>query len=520
MSTTTNHYDLIVLGADVAGLVAAALVARRGKRVLVVPHGNPDGVYRLQGRVFALDNAPLVHATTPPVERVLAELGLVQQVRRLAAPIDGLQQHVVDNARLDLTASERNLEAELARVWPHDDAAGAWALRRRWTDATEAVLGELLGSENALSADGFWGRRFLTRVSNQLPARDVDECAPLAEGHALRRVADAPLPWLSHLTPAQLGKAAALRLGRLWSQGPEDLPTGERRMRELLLQRIELHSGEVKRELRVAELVIKRGKVVGTTLLGKRDRYGCDHLIVATDPRILVENALLGDAAPRSLLQSLGALGTAAARFVMHIEIDERGITPALGGLALCCPPPPPPVAVELNQSADDWVPDAAHGVGHTYVRVEPGTAEGTRRLVITRIVGIDADLSTMREQILDELDERGVLPFCRPWIRLCHSPHDGREAGDGHGEPHAELGPGSAMTLPMSPIYFSDEAPLLGVGLIPTGSGLRGLSFASRACLPGLGMEGEFAAGSAAAALVAAPARSPLSRSSLLSKA
>lgn len=518
MSTTTNHYDLIVLGAEVAGLVAAALVARRGKRVLVVPHGNADGAYRLQGRIFALDTAPVVHATTPPVERVLAELGLVQQVRRLAAPIDGRQHHVVDDARLDLGSSERNLERELVRVWPDDDATGAWALRRRWTDATETVLGELLGSENALSADGFWGRRFLSRVANQLPGRDVDECAPLDEDHGLRRIAEAPLPWLSHLTPAQLGKAAALRLGRLWSVGPEDLPGGERRMRELLLQRIELHSGEVKRELRVAELVIKRGKVVGVSLLGKRDRYGCDHLIVATDPRLLIENNLLGDAAPRSLLQSLGALATAAARFVMHIEIDERGITPAFEGMALCCPPldaDPPPAG-----SGTDWVPDAAHGVGHTYVRSEPGSTESTRRLAITRIVGVDDDLTTMREQILDELDERGVLPFCRPWIRLCHSPHDNREAGDGHGEPHPELGAGSAMTLPMAPIYFSDEEPLLGVGLVPTGSGVRGLSFASRACLPGLGMEGEFAAGAAAAALVASPARSPLSRSSLLSKA
>ena len=87
MSNTTNHYDLIVLGADVAGLVAAALVARRGKRVLVVPHGNPDGAYRLQGRAFALDTAPLVHSTTPPVERVLAELGLVQ-VRPWRGTID------------------------------------------------------------------------------------------------------------------------------------------------------------------------------------------------------------------------------------------------------------------------------------------------------------------------------------------------------------------------------------------------------------------------------------------------
>jgi hypothetical protein len=48
----------------------------------------------------------------------------------------------------------------------------------------------------------------------------------------------------------------------------------------------------------------------------------------------------------------------------------------------------------------------------------------------------------------------------------------------------------------------------------------VRGLGVACRASLPGLGLEGEFAAGAAAAATVASPARSPLSRSSLLSKA
>ena len=58
---TTNHYDLIVLGTDFAGLVAAALVARRGKRVLVIPHGPIDGRYRLARRGFSLDTAPLVH---------------------------------------------------------------------------------------------------------------------------------------------------------------------------------------------------------------------------------------------------------------------------------------------------------------------------------------------------------------------------------------------------------------------------------------------------------------------------
>lgn len=524
MSSTTNHYDLIVLGADVAGLVAAALVARRGKRVLVLPHGHVDGTYRLGPRALSLDTSPVVHGGTVAVERVLGELGLLQQIRRAAAPTFGLTHHVVDDARLDLEVAQRNLDRELDRVWPDADVAEAWMLRQRWTEATESVMGELLASENALGADGFWGRRFLSRLGAQLPARDVDECAPLSTGHPLRRMLDGPLPWIAHLTPAQIGKAAALRIGRLWSAGPDDLPSGERGVREMLLQRIDLHSGEVKRELRVAELIIKRGRVVGVTLLGKGDRYGCDHLIVASDPRILLDQGLLADVAPRALLHTLGALGTAAWRYVMHVDLDERGITPAFDGMAVCSPLVPTAAASTMSGAVPDddatWVPDAAHGVGRIYVRTETGWSDTSRRITITRIIGVDEDMSDLRERTLDELDERGVLPFCQRWIRVCHSPHDGREAGDGRGDSHAELGAGSAMTLPMAPIYFSDDEALLGVGLVPTTVGVRGLSFASRACLPGLGLEGEFAAGTAAAALVASPSRSPLTRSSLLSKA
>jgi len=297
--------------------------------------------------------------------------------------------------------------------------------------------------------------------------------------------------------------------------GPDDLPAGERRIRDILLQRIELHSGEIKRELRVAEILVKRGKVVGVSLLGKRDRYGCDHLIVATDPRLLLDKTMLADAAPRSLLATLAAIAPAAFRYVMHLEVDERGVTPALSGLALCTP-----MDAAVDDGDPDFVPDRAHGVGHTYVRTEAGPQEGTRRITVTRIVGVEEPLSDLREAILEELDVRGVLPFCRPFVRLCHSPHDGREATDGRGRTLDELGPGSAMTIPMAPLYFTEGEPLLGVGLLPSTSGVRGLYFASRLNLPGLGLEGEFAAGTAAAALVASPAKSPLSRSSLLSKA
>ena len=515
MATTTNHYDLIVLGADIAGLVAAALVARRGKRVLVIPHGSAEGVYRLGGRPLALDTSPVIQMASHPVQRVFHELGLLQQVRRQHAPVDHLVHMILPQLRLDLQPSGRNLDTEAAREWPGDPVPEAWALARRWGDATAEALEELLASDNALVADGFWGRRFLSRVAGQLPGSEVDELEPLPVDHPARDVAHACLPWVQHLSPAQLGKAASLRLQSLWAMGPEDLTGGHPRLRELLLQRIALHSGEVKPDLRVAEILVKRGKAVGVSLLGKRDRYGCDHLIVATDPRRLLDGTLAPEHVPKPLLATLTAVEPVAHRFVLHLVIDERGLSPALDRMALCLP--------DLESLADD--PDAArgwasHGVGRIFLRVSPGPTEETRLLSATRIVRDGEPLHDMRERILEELDTRGVLPFCRPHLRLVHSPHDGREPTDGRGMPRQDLGDGPTLAYPMGSLYLLHGEPSLGVGILPHASGLKQMYFACRLTLPGLGLEGEFAAGTLAASLVANPARSPFSRSPLLSRA
>ncbi len=501
MATTTNHYDLIVLGSDIAGLVAAALVARRGKRVLVIPHGAADGTYKASGKTLPLRVAPVVHMGTAPTERVWAELGLAQQVRRQHASLGHRVHVVLPHGRLDLTPGAANLAHEAGRIWPEDpEAAAAWDMAQRWADATDEVLDPVLGSDSALVGGGFWGRRFLARVEGQLPGSDVDEMKPLPADHALRRVGTATAAWLQHLHPSQLGKAASLRLMGLWHRGPQDMPGGEAALRRLLLQRLELHSGEVKRDLRVAELLIKRGKVVGVSLLGKRDRYGCDHLIVATDPLRLLEGPLLPELLPKALLETLQSVQLSAQRYVMHVEIATRGLSPALEPLAICLPEG-----------------DAGDPVGNTYLRLGPGENEDTRLMSICQILPPQASTDGLRERLLDALDARGVLPFCQEHVRWMHSPHDGRPLTDATG--HA-LSDRPAVTYAMDPLYAIARPPNLGVGVLPVASGLKAMHFACRLSLPGLGLEGEFAAGTAAAGAVVGPARSPFSRSPLLSRA
>lgn len=507
MAATTNHYDLIVIGTDFAGLVAAALVARRGKRVLLIPQGPLDGRYRLSRRAFTLETAPLVHLACPTVRRVFDELGLWTQIRREHRPLDEFMHWALPQQRLDIEPSEHDepLMREVEREWPDDPIAEAHELRRQWGEATDELLDELLGSDNALVADGFWGRRFLNRVQNQLPSADLDELAPLPYDHPLRSQARGAESWLQHLIPAQLGKAASLRVARLWER-PTDRQGGAPSLRELLIQRLELKSGEIKSNLRIAEILHKRGRVTGLSLLGKSDRYGCDHMVVATDPRRLLDGPLVVDSLPKPLVVSLANIESGAKRFLLHLDIDERGIGPGLEGLVVVTPRGPATTSTS--------------GVGHMYLRHEPSPREGLRSISITAIIGADEPLDDMRERLLDELDVRGVLPFARRWLHVIHSPHDGREATDGEGNRIDALGGDTALRLPMESLYvLRGGEPSLGVGLLPHSSGIKHLVFASRMTYPGLGLEGEFAAGWAAAGAVVGAGRTGLGRNLFLGR-
>ena len=79
------------------------------------------------------------------------------------------------------------------------------------------------------------------------------------------------------------------------------------------------------------------------------------------------------------------------------------------------------------------------------------------------------------------------------------HSPHDGIAPEGVDGERGLAPPP-----LPMEPIWAMprDDRPL-GLCGLPHGTGIKHLLLASRQVLPGLGVEGELAAGWAAARIV-----------------
>ncbi len=494
MVSTSNFYDLIVLGSDLAGLAAAALVARRGKRVLVIRLAPIDGVDPGAPEPVVSEPTPIVFGESPPIRRVFDELGVWQQVRRERAPIRGRLHLALPEHRLDLSSGFGNLRTELDREWPGARGLQAWAEHQRLSSGCHELWEEILASDLAVSSDGFFDRRALSKIAGQLPGYDLDDMAPLAANHPMRLLGRVMLPWLANLAPGQLGPAAALRLAALWDAGPEDFAGGMPRMRGFLLDRLTTHAGEVKPSLRVAELMIHRGRVSGVAFFGKRGAYGCEHLILADDPRYLLREII-----PTSGLEGVFGLSPArvelaAQRFVLHLDIDAAGVSPALDG-----------IVVHLGRT-EGWI--RRHGIGTSYIRIDPTVVNGARRLVLTRIIDPREPLEGLRERILDDLDVAGVLPFVGPHINWSYSAHDGRGVLDHRGRQVRERAPDLRPTPMESIVVRRGGEPILGVGLYPHATELRNLYHASRLTLPGLGLEGELATALAVAGSIAAPSR------------
>jgi phytoene dehydrogenase-like protein len=497
---TQRLYDVCVIGSQLGGVVAGALLARRNFRVLHIAHDDPGFHYVDHG--YVLPHGPAVLPSPrhlPTAEAVLTELGLGTDLGRALAPSDPDLQLLLPRHRVDVSREAAVLRAELRREWPQE------------ADALEAGFGELstlfdfagffLRAAPPLPPDGIMEKlavRKALRTAASMPGappRRADEAAPFRglEDHELVRSLGTAHRFLTYLDgpPSPLSQVRLLG-GAL--RGTNRLPGGLGTLREMVRRRIAESRGELRGgpgEPAVASSLELEGKRVSAIrLAGSPDAHVARAFVIATDasrylgllPEELRESKA---AAPLRKVKAARQLAT------VNLVVKQTALPPALAEN----------VVALRDAAGGDGIDNAVFlqilparrdpkkgekGAGETVADERVVCASG----FIPAGAG-DEELAAAAKAIREAVAD--AIPFFERHL-VAESPVF--VAADGSGASAAH------------PLYEAAEGHVLGVAGLGVKSAWKNVFFAGREVVPGLGIEGEFYAGIQAAAHVAAALR------------
>jgi len=471
---SSRVYDAIVLGPSLGGAFAAALLARRGLRVLWAEVGGPPAAYPHQGFVWPTRGLPLPPPRAVPLlEDVLIELGLTTQVSRALKPLVPAMQLVLPRHRLDLPLDDARRLAECAREFGKSGARIAEGVKQ--LAAAHTATDGFLRSKEALPAAGLFSRWRQRRALKAWPALSLP--SPLSESEPAEHLLGRATAFLVYQDgPGPL--AVRRSLGQLLA-GPQRFPGGQAGLVELLRHRFEELGGtllpvDTAPGAGVQSLSVEGGQPVGLDVRGSEATHRAAFVLSALDDVELLP--LLPASLRASKPAALRPAAPNRAALAVHWVLPAEALPQGLGELLLV---------------------DDGTALGACLIQVGParrpeGRADEAGLRLVTAMAVVPADVEAgpvaAHAARVEEAMER-LLPFARTQL-LARS------------VPQLDA-PGRAPGLLLHPLLPRvAKAAWEGVGL-PPNTPWASLLRAGREVCPGLGLEGEVLAALGAVAAV-----------------
>ncbi|MCP4675390.1 MAG: hypothetical protein GY854_07780 [Deltaproteobacteria bacterium] len=496
---TTNYYDAVVLGMDLGPLAAGALLARRGFRVLIVGQNTPSNRYDCFDYIFSRRPFLLTSAESPAVRRIINELSVSQLFQHAVRTMNPSYQVVLRRARLDVFRDPEQTMTELRREFPGAAAAVEEAFNH--IGRVNGEIDKLVSNNIVVPPESFIEKREFSRAEVQNPFRmesQVDPRLAVDATSGFGEFLDVPIRFE---TAGASSPAPFVRFRQLggWLFNCQDVEGGLDGLRSLLVDQIVGQGGDHHPRRRVAEIVVRKGRVTGVLMSGREEMTGCQVVLTGQSA---AEIAPL--VAPNTWTKRFRALvddsPEAVLGYAVNLGVDPEVIPAGLAGTAF----------ISLGP-----------GLGDELLRVEqvPQKNENLAALHVSCVVPPDSEETirsgALRDAILDRM--RWLVPFLDKYLKVIHSPYDGFGPIDLDG---GAEGDAPKVPYPEEIQKWVLRPPtgegVLGVESSPHRTGIKGLLMAGSQVVSGLGVEGELVAAWGAARIASKmdPRRERLVRS------
>jgi hypothetical protein len=413
-------FDVVVVGGELCGLAAAALLAHAGKRVALIDDG--DALVRPLGdRLVPLAPTLWRMPAAGPVATLFETLGLKADARRLFGDAVGLGVVDDDDLRCVVPVGEDARVRELGRCF---GAARGGTLAAALGGFDGNRRAPLLAEAATLHEDGWWwqARRARRRVAalgdiGHLDGADEQVSALWGDGSGLAPVLAQLRPFVQARGASNdRGLSAYLAATQLVAGVTATLPLGARpALHELLRNVVLSHGGEVIAD-RVDRVVVDGRRVAALSTSAQRTEIVPRAVVDATHARDLVTRLPASRRQAKLLAQQARVVDEGhgvAVRWLLPATHLPRGMPPTLlvlgeGG---------PPVLVAVHAGTGNVTSGADARPGDTRPGdTRPGDAgKGAAR--DERLLAVLAASPTREPDVPAATLER-LLPFARPAVR------------------------------------------------------------------------------------------------------
>lgn|GEM_PF-4491881 len=271
-----EFFDVITVGTTFPPLVASALLARRGLRVLVVGSGRTE----LSGHNLIVNTL-----SSKLVSRILEELGVTYIVKRKMKRPESLYQVILPDLRIDVFRETEKFLEEMKREFPKNfrDIENLYNLMPQIMEGTEKIL----EGEHLIPPEGIIEKKKMEILLKSTPFRGQKE-----NSEAIEKVLVNPSFSLflkvsgganSFLEPDYIDPFMSLFLHWRRFRNCAVWEGGMNTLEEIFYQRVDAYGGEV-RLLDVPEEISLRGeKVISLRMEGKESLIGCDFLLMGLE---------------------------------------------------------------------------------------------------------------------------------------------------------------------------------------------------------------------------------------------